>query len=57
MEIDDLIYLLEDDYDIHESATVLRSIVKRSDLYFNETLDMVFGSEETYRRKAREWIS
>lgn len=57
IEIDDLAYLLEDDYGIQASNSLLRSIVKRSDLYFNETLDMVFDSKETYRRKAQEWIS
>ena len=57
MDVDDLKYLLEDEYGITASTTLLRSIIKRSDLYFNETLDMVFDSEETYKRKAREWIS
>ena len=57
LEIDELADLLEDEYGIHENTSNLRSIAKRSDLYFNEILDMVFGSEETYRRKAQEWIS
>ena len=57
IEIDELAFLLEDEYGIHEIISNLRSIAKRSDLYFNEMLDMVFGSEETYKRKAQEWIS
>lgn len=57
IEVDDLKYLLEDTYGITITNALVRTHVKRSDLYFNETLDMVFDSEETYRRKAHEWIS
>lgn len=57
IEVDDLSYMLEETYGIHANNALLRSIIKRADLYFSETLDMVFDSKETYRRKAQEWIS
>ena len=57
IEVDDLSYMLEETYGIQASNALLRTIIKRADLYFSETLDMVFDSEETYRRKAQEWIS
>ena len=57
IDVDDLKYLLEDTYGITITSALVRTHIKRTDLYFNETLDMVFDSEETYKRKAREWIS
>lgn len=57
MEVDDLSYLLKDEYGIEAGNALLRTIIARTDLYFSESLDMVFESEETYKRKALEWIS
>ena len=57
IDIDELAYLLKDEYGVEASQSLLRSIAKRADVYFSESLDMVFDSEETYKRKAQEWIS
>ena len=57
IDIDELSYLLEDEYGISANNALLRMIAKRADLYYSESLDMVFDSVETYRRKAQEWIS
>ena len=57
IDIDELSYLLEDEYGISANNALLRMIAKRADLYYSESLDMVFDSVETYKRKAHEWIS
>lgn len=57
LEVDDLSCLLKDEYGVEANNALLRTIIARTDLYFSESLDMVFESEETYKRKAIEWIS
>ena len=56
VEVDELAGLLEDKYGIEVGTAYLRNTVKRSSLYYNESIDMVFSSVEVYARKVDEWI-
>ena len=54
--VDELAGLLEDKYGIEAGNAYIRNTVKRSSLYYNESIDMVFTSVEAYARKVDEWI-
>lgn len=55
-DIDDLCYSIHNQYGVTINKSLARSIIKRSDLYFHEDLDMVFESASEYNRKVNEWI-
>lgn len=56
MEIDDLCDYINYRFGVDMGRPLARSIAKRSQLYFNEALDILFIDKDKYREKVSEWI-
>ena len=56
LELEELAGILADQFGIEIDVSRLRSLVKRSDCYYQEELDMVFGSIDEYGKKVQEWL-
>lgn len=57
MNIDDLCALLYESYGIEFNEPHARSIIKRSDLYFDDALDMAFASPREYNEMVEQILS
>ena len=56
LELEELSGILAESFGIEVELSRLRSLVKRSDCYYQKELDMVFSSENEYGKKVQEWL-
>lgn len=54
IDTDELCAYFKDKYDVEFSATLARSIIKRSELVYNADIDMVFLDKDEYDRMVQE---
>ena len=56
-DVEDLCMYLKERYGVAFSASLARSIIRRSELFFHEELDKVFESSEEYDRFVQEVLA